>query len=71
MKTSKIHIGSLIQQKVNQSSLTVAEFARRINRTRQNVYDIFKRSSIDTALLKQIQDVLHYDFFKHFNGNDT
>ncbi|MDR2064712.1 MAG: helix-turn-helix domain-containing protein [Prevotellaceae bacterium] len=70
MKKNEVHIGNLIRQKVNQSSLTVTEFARLINKTRENVYDIFKRSSIDTALLLQISKVLDYNFFKHFKEKE-
>ncbi|MDR0754301.1 MAG: helix-turn-helix domain-containing protein [Prevotellaceae bacterium] len=70
MNKNEIHIGNIIRQKVNQSSLSVAEFAKRINKTRENVYDIFKRSSIDTELLSQISKVLNYDFFKHFNSKE-
>ena len=69
METKKIHIGSLIEQRLSQSSLSVAEFARRINKTRENVYNIFKRPSIDTALLKQISETLNHDFFQYFSNN--
>ena len=39
------------------------EFARRINRTSQNVYAIFERTSIDSALLASISEILNYNFF--------
>ena len=40
------------------------EFARRINRTSQNVYAIFERTSIDSALLASISEILNYNFFE-------
>lgn len=59
-----IHIGSIIQRKFEESSLTVAEFADRINRARPTVYDIFSRKSIDTELLIKISEVLDYNFLE-------
>ncbi|MDR2292092.1 MAG: XRE family transcriptional regulator [Prevotellaceae bacterium] len=70
MKENEVHIGNIIRQKVNESSLTVTEFARLINKTRENVYDIYKRPSIDTALLLQISKILDYNFFKHFKEKE-
>lgn len=59
-------IGVLIKLKVAEKGLTVSEFARRINTNRNNVYDIFKRDSIDTLLLQKISEVLEYNFFLNF-----
>jgi len=43
--------------------MTVSEFARRINSSRENAYSIFKRKSIDTDLLQTVSTVLGHDFF--------
>lgn len=59
-----IHIGSIIRNKLEESSLSIAEFAERINRTRPTVYDIFNRKSIDTDLLVKISEVLDYNFLQ-------
>lgn len=59
-----IHIGSIIRQKLEESALSISEFANRINRTRPTVYDIFTRKSIDTELLLKISEVLEYNFLK-------
>jgi hypothetical protein len=58
-----IHIGKKIKEVLGRSKFNVTEFARKINRTRTVVYDIFKRDSIDTGLLLQIGKVLEHDFF--------
>ena len=42
---------------------TVAWLARQLNCTRPNVYDIFERPTIDTALLTRISRTLNHDFF--------
>ncbi len=59
-----IHIGSIIRRKLNESPLTIAEFAESINRTRPTVYDIFQRKSIDIDLLIRISGVLNYNFLR-------
>jgi predicted transcriptional regulator len=57
-----IHIGSIIKQKLAESSMTIKEFSNRINCDRTTVYDILKRKSIDIDRLIQISRVLNYDF---------
>ena len=59
---NNIHIGSIIKQKVEENSLSVKEFAGRINCERTNVYHIFKQRSIDIERLIKISEVLDYDF---------
>ena len=46
--------------------MSKSEFARRINKSPQNVQDIFTRQSIDTKLLLDISDVLKFNFFTLF-----
>jgi len=62
-KATDIHIGKKIKDVLAQSPMSVKDFASKINRTRAVVYDIFKRSTIDTGLLEKISAVLNHDFF--------
>ena len=64
-------IGHLIKERVEALNMEVTFFAKQINKERSNVYDIYKRDSIDTKLLKKIGHVLNYDFFQHFIENET
>lgn len=64
---SKVHIGKKIKEVWKKSRLKGTEFASLINRDRQVIYDIFKRESIDTDLLKQISTVLNHDFFAYYS----
>jgi len=57
-----IHIGSIIKKVLKEKSMTITEFARKINRERTTAYDIFERKSIDIELLIKISKVLDYDF---------
>ena len=60
-------IGAQIREIVEKRGMTVTEFAKRINKSRENAYSIFSRKTIDTGLLKLISEVLTYDFFKQFS----
>ncbi|MCX4331449.1 MAG: XRE family transcriptional regulator [Muribaculaceae bacterium] len=44
--------------------VTVVWFARQLNCRRNNVYDIFRRPTIDTELLARISKILNHNFFK-------
>ena len=46
-----IHIGSIIKEKFDEMGLSVSWFSKQLCCDRTNVYSIFKRESIDTALL--------------------
>lgn len=58
-----MHIGNLIQEQVRKQNMTISSFAKKLCCDRTNVYDIFKRSTIDTELLYRISKVLDYNFF--------
>jgi len=60
----EFHIGKLIKKRLEEIGMTKTEFARRINKTSQNVYDIFDRKTIDTGLLTTISETLNYNFFE-------
>jgi transcriptional regulator with XRE-family HTH domain len=60
-----IHIGQKIKGVVEKRGMTVSEFGRRINKSRENIYSIFKRKSIDTTLLEKISEVLEHNFFQY------
>ena len=47
---------------------SVAWLARAINCDRRNIYHIFSRSSIDTALLWRLSQVLGCDFFAAYTS---
>lgn len=63
----EIHIGNEIKKVLDASDVSVSDFAKRINKSRGNVYSILSRKSIDTDLLHSISQVLNYDFFLLFS----
>ncbi len=64
---AKVHIGKKIKEVVDNSPISVTDFASRINRSRDIAYKIFKRETVDTALLQQISKVLDHNFFRYYN----
>lgn len=64
----KIHAGETVKTYFEETGMSVSEFARRLNCHRQNVYDIFKRKTIDVTLLQRISKVLGHDFVSEMYG---
>ena len=58
-----IHIGTIIKQKLKETSITIADFGRKIHLDRTTVYGIFERKSIDSVLLYIISETLNFDFY--------
>ena len=64
---SQVHIGELIKSRAKAMRLGPTELGARIETSKQNIYGIFKRQSIDTELLTRISLALDYDFFTHLS----
>lgn len=61
-KPHRIHIGQLIKEVFDEKGISVAEFARRINCARPNVYSIFERYDIGVEQLLDISEALEHNF---------
>ncbi len=61
-----IHIGQLIRQKMEERGMTVSALSRNYGCSRVNMYKIFDKASIDTAMLLRFSLLLNYDFFQHY-----
>jgi transcriptional regulator with XRE-family HTH domain len=62
-----IHIGKKIKEELYHQGFSVSLFAKKINRSRNVVYNIFERESIDTGLLNKIGKILNCDFFSLYS----
>lgn len=60
----EMKIGKVIEERLKAQNVNVTKFAEALHTSRNNVYDIFERDSIDTDLLKKIGHLLNYDFFQ-------
>ena len=65
----KVHAGETVKAYFAETTMSVSEFAHRLNCHRQNVYDIFKRQNIDLSLLQRISKVLEHDFVTELYGS--
>jgi len=61
-----IHIGKKIKEVIEARGLGVSLFAKKINKSRSVVYNIFERESIDSILLYKISEALDFNFFSLF-----
>lgn len=64
-----IDMGRMVEEtfrqfKAKHRGCNVKWFAAQLNCDRRNIYDIFRRSTIDTQLLTQISLVLGHNFFQ-------
>ena len=64
-----VHIGKRIEQVMTEKRYSAVWLVKAINCDRRNVYNIFKRKNLDTALLKRISIALHHDFFKDLSDD--
>ena len=62
----KLHIGEKIKERAKELRIGPTELGKAINTSKQNIYGIFKRESIDTGLLQKICKALDFDFFTFF-----
>jgi hypothetical protein len=59
-----MNIGKHIEEILRKQGRSAAWLATQIPCERTNVYNIFKRKSLDVRLLMRISVILEYDFFK-------
>ena len=64
MDYKKIHIGKLIQTFVKENNINSAELARKLGKTRQNIYDLYKRDDIEVKLFLTISEILNHNFIE-------
>lgn len=59
-----MHIGKHIEEVFREQGRKVSWFAEKLSCDRRNVYKIFERESIDTALLSKISTILNHNFLQ-------
>jgi hypothetical protein len=61
-----MHIGEKVKARAKELRIGPTELGRMIKTSKQNVYGIFLRESIDTALLQKLSKALEFDFFVYY-----
>ena len=67
LRIMKVHIGEKIKKRADELKIGTTELGRLINTSKQNVYGIFKRSSIDAELLYEVSKALRFNFFQFYD----
>ena len=62
----QIHIGELIRKRAKEMRIGPTELGKLINTSKQNVYGIFRRPSVDSELLMRLSKALQFNFFSHY-----
>ena len=60
----EIHLGKLIRTFVKENNINSAELARKVGKTRQNIYDLYKRDDMEVKLFLAISDALQHNFIE-------
>lgn len=65
------HVGQMIKAELDRQpkARTATWLAKQLHCKRTNVYNIFNRPSVDTALLERISRILEHDFFLDLSIN--
>lgn len=58
-----IHIGQEIRQRLDAKGHTVVWMSHQLSCSRTNIYKIFEKEHLDTALLMRISHILGFNFF--------
>lgn len=67
--TTNLHIGQLIQEQLRKDQRSVGWLARQIPCSRNHVYKIFKKPSLDSTLILRISKVMHFNFFQYYTAD--
>jgi hypothetical protein len=70
MNYPEIHLGKLIQSFVKKNNINSADLARKLGKTRQNIYDLYRRDDIEVKLFLAISDILQHDFINELRSSN-
>lgn len=66
MEGNNIHIGQLIHEQLRKDQRSVGWLAREIHCSRNNLYKMFRKPSLDTDLLLSISKAMQFNFFQYY-----
>ena len=65
-----VNIGERIRLRAKELRMGPTELGKLINTSKQNVYGIYKRKSIDTEMLRKLSKALNCDFFQYYHNEN-
>lgn len=66
-KTS-LHIGHLIQEQLRKDQRSVGWLSRQIPCSRNHVYKIFNKPSLDSDMILRISNAMNFNFFQYYTA---
>ena len=57
-----IHRGEIVERAVRQSGMTITEVAKRMNKSRRHLYNIFEDPNVSIDVILQIGKIIYHDF---------
>lgn len=69
MNIKNIHIGSLIQSKVEEQHISMERITKFLGKIEWEVENMFHEKSIDTEILLKWCKLLKFDFFRFYTGH--
>jgi len=63
MIENEIHVGKMIQKKMEEEGRAVRWLAQKLSCNRSNIYKIYEKPNMDVKQLLHISRILHHDFF--------
>jgi len=66
MEHDNIHIGQLIRAQLKADERSVSWLAREIGCSRNHLYKVFRKASLDGELLLSISLAMNYNFFQYY-----
>ena len=65
---NNIHIGHLIQTQLKADQRSASWLAREIGCSRNHVYKVFKKSSLEADLILKISIAMSFNFFQYYSA---
>lgn len=65
---SNIHIGHLIREQLKADQRSASWLAREIGCSRNHVYKIFNKPSLDAELILKISIAMSFNFFQYYSA---
>ena len=66
--SSNIHIGHLIEAQLKADQRSASWLAREIGCSRNHVYKIFNKPSLDGDLILRISNAMNFNFFQYYTA---
>ena len=65
--TDNIHIGQCIKEQLKKDHRSVGWLSREIGCTRNHIYKIFNKPSLDSDLILRVSNAMNFNFFQYYS----